>query len=93
MLYSVGKDSSVMLRLAMKAFYPSPPPFPLLHVDTTWKFKEMYAFRDATAAELWVELLVHQNPECIRLGINPFDQPDVDAEFHNRYGRDSLRQG
>jgi sulfate adenylyltransferase subunit 2 len=73
MLYSVGKDSSVMLRLAMKAFYPSTPPFPLLHVDTTWKFKEMYAFRDATADELGVDLLVHQNPECIRLGINPFD--------------------
>jgi sulfate adenylyltransferase subunit 2 len=73
MLYSVGKDSSVMLRLAMKAFYPSPPPFPLLHVDTTWKFKEMYAFRDATATELGVDLLVYQNPECIRLGINPFD--------------------
>jgi sulfate adenylyltransferase subunit 2 len=73
MLYSVGKDSSVMLRLAMKAFYPSPPPFPLLHVDTTWKFQEMYAFRDATATELGVDLLVHQNPECVRLGINPFD--------------------
>jgi sulfate adenylyltransferase subunit 2 len=73
MLYSVGKDSSVMLRLAMKAFYPSPPPFPLLHVDTTWKFKEMYAFRDATATELGVDLLVHRNPECVRLGINPFD--------------------
>lgn len=73
MLYSVGKDSSVMLRLALKAFYPSPPPFPLLHVDTTWKFQEMYAFRDATAAELGLDLIVHQNPECIRLGINPFD--------------------
>ena len=73
MLYSVGKDSSVMLRLALKAFYPSPPPFPLLHVDTTWKFQEMYAFRDATAAELGLDLIVHQNPECVRLGINPFD--------------------
>ncbi len=73
MLYSVGKDSSVMLRLALKAFYPSPPPFPLLHVDTTWKFREMYAFRDATAAELGLDLIVHQNPECVRLGINPFD--------------------
>ena len=73
MLYSVGKDSSVMLHLAMKAFYPAPPPFPLLHVDTTWKFKEMYAFRDRTAAELGVELIVHQNPECLELGINPFD--------------------
>jgi sulfate adenylyltransferase subunit 2 len=73
MLYSVGKDSSVMLRLAIKAFYPSPLPFPLLHVDTTWKFKEMYAFRDATAAELGLDLIVHRNPECVRLGINPFD--------------------
>ena len=72
MLYSIGKDSSVMLHLARKAFYPSPPPFPLLHVDTTWKFKQMYEFRDKTAAELGLELLVHQNPECIALGINPF---------------------
>jgi sulfate adenylyltransferase subunit 2 len=73
MLYSVGKDSSVMLHLAKKAFHPSPPPFPLLHVDTTWKFQEMYAFRDHMAAEVGAELLVHKNPECERLGINPFD--------------------
>ena len=73
MLYSIGKDSSVMLRLAMKAFYPSKPPFPLLHVDTTWKFREMYAFRDRMAAELGLDLIVHQNPECVRLGINPFE--------------------
>jgi sulfate adenylyltransferase subunit 2 len=73
MLYSVGKDSSVMLHLAMKAFYPSIPPFPLLHVDTTWKFQAMYEFRDNLAAELGMELLVHQNPECVKLGINPFD--------------------
>jgi sulfate adenylyltransferase subunit 2 len=72
MLYSVGKDSSVMLHLARKAFHPSKPPFPLLHVDTTWKFREMYAFRDKTAAEVGLELLVHQNPECQELGINPF---------------------
>jgi sulfate adenylyltransferase subunit 2 len=72
MLYSIGKDSSVMLHLARKAFYPALPPFPLLHVDTTWKFKQMYEFRDKTAAELGIELLVHQNPECIELGINPF---------------------
>jgi sulfate adenylyltransferase subunit 2 len=72
MLYSIGKDSSVMLHLARKAFYPSPPPFPLLHVDTTWKFRDMYDFRDKTAAELGLELLVHQNPECLALGINPF---------------------
>ncbi len=73
MLYSVGKDSAVMLHLARKAFYPSKPPFPLLHVDTTWKFQAMYAFRDRHVAELGLELLVHQNPECLRLGINPFD--------------------
>jgi sulfate adenylyltransferase subunit 2 len=72
-LYSVGKDSSVLLHLARKAFYPSKSPLPLLHVDTTWKFREMYAFRDKIAAEHGVELLVHQNPECLRLGINPFD--------------------
>ncbi len=72
MLYSIGKDSSVMLHLALKAFYPSKPPFPLLHVDTTWKFKEMYQFRDDTAARLGLNLIVHTNPECVRLGINPF---------------------
>src|SRR6476661_9024665 len=73
MAYSVGKDSSVMLHLARKAFHPSPPPFPLLHVDTTWKFRAMYEFRERVVAEHGVELLVHQNPECIALGINPFD--------------------
>jgi sulfate adenylyltransferase subunit 2 len=72
MLYSVGKDSAVMLHLAIKAFFPSKPPFPLLHVDTTWKFREMYEFRDAHVEQLGVDLLVHQNPECIELGINPF---------------------
>src|SRR5690606_7451919 len=64
MLYSVGKDSAVMLHLARKAFYPSPPPFPLLHVDTTWKFRDMYALRDRMAAESGMELLVYQNPEA-----------------------------
>src|SRR6202044_3862347 len=73
MLYSVGKDSSVMLHLAMKAFYPSLPPFPLLHVDTTWKFQEMYTFRDNVIAKLGLDLIVYQNPECVRVGINPFD--------------------
>src|SRR6187551_3461780 len=63
MLYSVGKDSAVMLHLAKKAFYPSPPPFPLLHVDTTWKFQEMYKLRDKAAADAGMELLVYQNPE------------------------------
>jgi sulfate adenylyltransferase subunit 2 len=73
MLYSVGKDSSVMLHLALKAFYPSLPPFPLLHVDTTWKFQAMYAFRDERVAEHGLDLLVHRNPDCIERGINPFD--------------------
>jgi sulfate adenylyltransferase subunit 2 len=72
MLYSVGKDSSVLLHLARKAFYPSKPPFPLLHVDTTWKFRAMYEFRERTAAECGLELIVYQNPECIARGINPF---------------------
>jgi len=72
MLYSIGKDSSVMLHIAQKAFYPSKPPFPLLHVDTTWKFRDMYAFRDRIAAELGMELIVHINPEGQRMGINPF---------------------
>jgi len=73
MLYSIGKDSSVMLHLAMKAFYPSKPPFPLLHVDTTWKFREMIAFRDETAKRLGLNLLVHINQDGVARGINPFD--------------------
>ncbi|MHB1928569.1 MAG: phosphoadenosine phosphosulfate reductase domain-containing protein, partial [Acidimicrobiales bacterium] len=73
MLYSIGKDSSVMLHLARKAFWPSPLPFPLLHVDTTWKFREMYAMRDRVAASPDVTLIVHQNPYCVEHGINPFD--------------------
>jgi sulfate adenylyltransferase subunit 2 len=73
MLYSVGKDSAVMLHLAAKAFYPSKPPFPLLHVDTTWKFKAMYEMRDRMARDLGFDLLVHQNPEALERGINPFD--------------------
>jgi sulfate adenylyltransferase subunit 2 len=72
MLYSIGKDSSVMLQLALKAFYPSPPPFPLLHVDTTWKFRDMYTFRDLRAREVGMDLIVHVNAEAQRLGINPF---------------------
>ncbi len=72
MLYSIGKDSAVMLHLARKAFYPSPPPFPLLHVDTTWKFRAMYEMRSRMAQEMGMELLVHQNPEAASLGINPF---------------------
>lgn len=73
MLYSIGKDSSVMARLAMKAFHPAPLPFPLLHVDTTWKFREMYAFRDRFASEHRVDLRVHINREGVAMGINPFD--------------------
>ncbi|MGF6504552.1 sulfate adenylyltransferase subunit CysD [Paraburkholderia sp. 32] len=73
MLYSIGKDSACMLHLAKKAFYPAPPPFPLLHVDTTWKFRDMYAMRDRMARETEMELIVHQNPEAKELGINPFD--------------------
>ena len=73
MLYSIGKDSGVMLHLAMKAFYPSKPPFPLLHVDTTWKFREMIKFRDETAKRLGLELIVHINEDGVKRGINPFD--------------------
>ena len=73
MLYSVGKDSAVMLHLAMKAFHPSKLPFPLLHVDTTWKFRAMYEFRDRHVANLGLDLLVHRNPDCVERGINPFD--------------------
>ena len=71
MLYSIGKDLSVMLHLAQKAFYPSKPPFPLLHVDTTWKFKEMISFRDRMAAELKMDLLVHTNAEGLANGVSP----------------------
>ncbi|SFH81435.1 sulfate adenylyltransferase subunit 2 [Tindallia magadiensis] len=73
MLYSIGKDSSVMLHLAMKAFYPQKPPFPLMHIDTTWKFKEMTEFRDRKAKELGIDLIVHTNQEGVKQGINPFD--------------------
>ncbi len=72
MLYSIGKDSAVMLHLAMKAFYPAKPPFPLLHVDTRWKFREMYTFRDQMAQKLGMDLIVHINPEGIEKDINPF---------------------
>lgn len=73
MLYSIGKDSSVMLHLAMKAFYPEKPPFPFMHIDTTWKFKEMVEFRDRRAKELGIDMLVHTNQEGVAQGINPFD--------------------
>lgn len=74
LLYSIGKDSSVLLHLALKAFYPSKPPFPLLHIDTTWKFREMLAFRDARCRELGIELIVHANADGIRAGITPFSR-------------------
>lgn len=73
MLYSIGKDSSVMLHLALKAFYPEKPPFPFMHIDTTWKFKEMIAFRDAVAEKLGIEMLVYTNEDGVKEGINPFD--------------------
>jgi sulfate adenylyltransferase subunit 2 len=73
MLYSIGKDSSVLLHLARKAFFPARPPFPLLHIDTTWKFRDMIAFRDSTVRRFGLELRVHTNPEGLRNGINPFD--------------------
>lgn len=73
LLYSIGKDSAVLLHLARKAFFPAPPPFPLLHVDTTWKFRDMYALRDHMAAESGMRLIVHRNPEAEAAGINPFD--------------------
>ncbi|HWI11035.1 MAG TPA: sulfate adenylyltransferase subunit CysD, partial [Burkholderiaceae bacterium] len=73
MLYSIGKDSAVMLHLARKAFYPAPPPFPLLHVDTTWKFRDMYAMRERMARQMEMELIVYQNPEAKEMGINPFE--------------------
>src|SRR5215210_9581354 len=73
MLYSIGKDSAVMLHLARKAFFPSPLPFPLLHVDTGWKFRDMYALRDKVAADPVIELIVYKNPDAVKQGINPFD--------------------
>jgi sulfate adenylyltransferase subunit 2 len=72
MLYSIGKDSAVLVHLAVRAFYPAKPPFPLLHIDTTWKFREMYAHRDRVAQDLGLDLLVHVNPEGVAMGINPF---------------------
>ena len=86
MLYSVGKDSAVMLHLAKKAFYPSPPPFPLLHVDTTWKFQDMYRLRDKAAKEAGMELLVYQNPEAKEKGINPFDHGALHTDLWKTEG-------
>lgn len=86
MLYSVGKDSAVMLHLAKKAFFPAPPPFPLMHVDTTWKFRAMYDLRDKAAADAGMELIVHQNPEAIERGINPFDHGSLHTDLWKTEG-------
>ena len=86
MLYSIGKDSAVMLHLARKAFFPAPLPFPLLHVDTGWKFREMYALRDKVAAQPGIRLIVHKNPEAERLGINPFDHGPAHTDMWKTEG-------
>ncbi len=86
MLYSVGKDSAVMLHLAKKAFYPAPPPFPLMHVDTTWKFQDMYALREKAAQDAGMELLVWQNPEAQERGINPFDHGPLHTDMWKTQG-------
>ena len=86
MLYSIGKDSSVMLHLARKAFFPGLLPFPLLHVDTTWKFREMYAFRERVAAEPGIELIVHKNAEAEEQGINPFDHGPLHTDMWKTEG-------
>ena len=86
LLYSIGKDSAVMLQLARKAFHPAPLPFPLLHVDTTWKFRDMYALRERVAALPGVQLLVYQNPEAKRRGINPFDHGPLHTDLWKTEG-------
>ncbi|WP_324809128.1 sulfate adenylyltransferase subunit CysD [Sphingomonas sp. LY29] len=86
MLYSIGKDSAVMLHLARKAFFPAPPPFPLLHVDTTWKFRAMYELRDRAAREAGMDLLVHRNPEAEARGINPFDHGALHTDMWKTEG-------
>ena len=86
MLYSVGKDSAVMLHLARKAFYPAPPPFPLLHVDTTWKFRAMYDLRERAARDAGMELIVHRNPDAIARGINPFDHGALHTDLWKTEG-------
>lgn len=86
MLYSVGKDSAVMLHLAKKAFYPAPPPFPLLHVDTTWKFRAMYELRNRAAEAAGMDLIVYQNPEALEKGINPFDHGSLHTDMWKTEG-------
>ena len=89
MLYSVGKDSATMLHLAKKAFYPAPPPFPLLHVDTTWKFRDMYALREKAAKDAGMDLIIYQNPEAVEKGINPFDHGSLHTDM---WKTDGLKQ-
>src|ERR1700753_1717376 len=86
MLYSAGKDSAVMLHLAGKAFYPGVPPFPLLHVDTQWKFRAMYAMRDEVAVRTGMQLIVHQNPDAVARGINPFDHGGLHTDLWKTEG-------
>ena len=86
MLYSVGKDSAVMLHLAKKTFYPAPPPFPLMHVDTTWKFRDMYALRNKAAKQAGMDLIIHQNPEAKERGINPFDHGSLHTDMWKTEG-------
>lgn len=86
MLYSVGKDSAAMLHLAQKAFFPSPPPFPLLHVDTTWKFQDMYALREKAAKDAGMQLLVYKNPEAVERDINPFDHGALHTDLWKTEG-------
>ena len=86
MLYSIGKDSAAMLHVAKKAFYPSPPPFPLMHVDTTWKFKDMYALREKAAADADMKLIVHKNPDAEAQGINPFDHGSLHTDMWKTEG-------
>ena len=86
MLYSIGKDSAAMLHLARKAFFPGPPPFPLLHVDTGWKFRDMYALRDKVAAQPGIRLIVHKNPEAEARGINPFDHGPLHTDLWKTEG-------
>jgi sulfate adenylyltransferase subunit 2 len=94
MLYSVGKDSAVMLHLAKKAFFPGKPPFPLLHIDTTWKFRAMYELRDKAASDAGMELIVHKNPDAERQGINPFDHGSLHTDLWKTEGlKQALTQG
>jgi len=90
MMYSIGKDSSVMLHLAHKAFWPAPPPFPLLHIDTTWKFREMIAFRDRMSAESGMELRVYTNKQALAEGINPFTHGS--EHYTDRMKTEALKQ-